>query len=148
MANNVNWGKVYCEILGNGAFGDVFYNTNSIPNNSVPTCWTTSVVTDVVVSSFLSNSGGYYVSSYANQPFSQLSSDAFIRTEWRVNWYNFQYRYSYSVSHSKNYSFTNETNLAFNSQLNIYQYNAYPQYLMFYDNIDLDSNDSANIINV
>ena len=107
-----------------------------------------ATVTDVVVSSFLINSGSYYVFSVAQQPFSQLSSDAFIRTEWRVSWYNFQYRYSYSISYSKNYTFTNENNLASNSQINIYQYNAYPQYLMFYDNIDLDSNDSANIINV
>ncbi len=107
----------------------------------------TPPITDVYVRSYL-NSGSYFVFSQVVQPFNELSSDAFIRTEWDVNWYNYQYGYSYVISYSKNYTFTNENNLYLNSQLNIYQPNAYPQFLTFYDNIDLDPNDPANIINV
>lgn len=103
-------------------------------------------VTDVYVRSNL-NSGSYYVYSEAAGPFSQLSSNAFIRSEWDVSWYNYQYRYSYFQYYSKNYTFTNENDLFFNSRLGVYEPNASP-YLMNYYNIDLDPNDSANIINV
>ena len=41
MANNINWGKIYCEMETNSAWGvDEVYTTNFIPDFSAPTCWT------------------------------------------------------------------------------------------------------------
>ena len=41
MANTINWGKVYCEMVTNSSFGsDTSYTTESIPDNSAPACWT------------------------------------------------------------------------------------------------------------
>jgi hypothetical protein len=42
MANNINWGKIYCDMLTNegwGADADFTVGT-SIPDFSAPTCWT------------------------------------------------------------------------------------------------------------
>ena len=35
MANNINWGKVYCST----EFGDTFNTTYDIPQFSAPECW-------------------------------------------------------------------------------------------------------------
>jgi len=41
MANNINWGKIYCEMVTNSGFGsDTDYTTEFIPDFSAPTCWT------------------------------------------------------------------------------------------------------------
>jgi len=41
MANSINWGKEYCDMVTNSAFGaDVNYTTRYIPDFSAPTCWT------------------------------------------------------------------------------------------------------------
>tara|TARA_B100001059_G_C17679523_1_gene498944 strand:- start:732 stop:935 length:204 start_codon:yes stop_codon:yes gene_type:complete len=41
MANNINWGKVYCDMVTNSAFGaDTSYTTEYIPDFSAPSCWT------------------------------------------------------------------------------------------------------------
>ena len=41
MANSINWGKVYCEMETNSAWGvDEAYTTEFIPDFSAPTCWT------------------------------------------------------------------------------------------------------------
>lgn len=41
MANNINWGKVYCEMEVNSSWGaDEDWSTNYIPDFSAPTCWT------------------------------------------------------------------------------------------------------------
>jgi len=41
MANNINWGKVYCEMETNSSWGaDEDWSTNYIPDFSAPTCWT------------------------------------------------------------------------------------------------------------
>lgn len=40
MANNINWGKVYCEMETNSVWGtDTAWSTNYIPDFSAPTCW-------------------------------------------------------------------------------------------------------------
>ena len=46
MANSINWGKVYCEMLDNSSWGqDTQYTTFYIPDFSAPTCWGTVPVT-------------------------------------------------------------------------------------------------------
>lgn len=42
MANNINWGKIYCDMLTNEGWGaDADYTVGtSIPDFSAPTCWT------------------------------------------------------------------------------------------------------------
>ena len=40
MANNINWGKVYCEMETNDSWGqDTYWSTNSVPDISAPDCW-------------------------------------------------------------------------------------------------------------
>jgi hypothetical protein len=40
MANNINWGKVYCEMLTNEGWGqDADYSANAVNDLSAPTCW-------------------------------------------------------------------------------------------------------------
>jgi len=46
MANNLNWGKIYCEMITNGGFGtDTAYTTNAIFDSSGPACWATFPLT-------------------------------------------------------------------------------------------------------
>lgn len=46
MANNINWGKIYCEMITNSGFGaDTAYSTHSIPDISAPACWGTFPLT-------------------------------------------------------------------------------------------------------
>ena len=42
MANTINWGKIYCEMLDNSGWGaDTSYTVGeSIPDASAPSCWT------------------------------------------------------------------------------------------------------------
>jgi hypothetical protein len=45
MANTVNWGKVYCNMVTNNSWGvDIAYTTNAINDLSTPTCWTTFTI--------------------------------------------------------------------------------------------------------
>tara|TARA_R110000796_G_scaffold85414_1_gene185363 strand:+ start:2280 stop:2483 length:204 start_codon:yes stop_codon:yes gene_type:complete len=44
MANNINWGEVYCDILTNNAFGDSDWSANAINDISAPTCWAGGVL--------------------------------------------------------------------------------------------------------
>jgi len=40
MANNINWGKVYCEMTDNDAWGvAIQWSTNAINDLSAPICW-------------------------------------------------------------------------------------------------------------
>ena len=42
MANNINWGAIYCEMITNEGFGsDTAFSTNFIPDVSAPSCWGT-----------------------------------------------------------------------------------------------------------
>jgi hypothetical protein len=42
MANNINWGKIYCDMITNKGFGsDTAFSTNFIPDISAPSCWDT-----------------------------------------------------------------------------------------------------------
>ena len=42
MANNINWGNVYCEMEQDGSFGtDTLWSTNAINDIASPTCWVT-----------------------------------------------------------------------------------------------------------
>ena len=46
MANQINWGKTYCEIEENSAWGvDTLWSTRFVPDVSAPTCWTTFALT-------------------------------------------------------------------------------------------------------
>ncbi len=46
MANQINWGKVYCEMETNKSLGaDTNWSTYYIPDFSAPTCWTTFATT-------------------------------------------------------------------------------------------------------
>ena len=46
MANNINWGAVYCNMITDSGFGsDTAYSTNSIPDISAPACWGTFQLT-------------------------------------------------------------------------------------------------------
>lgn len=41
MANTINWGKIYCNMVDNGAWGaDTDYTTEFVPDVSAPSCWT------------------------------------------------------------------------------------------------------------
>lgn len=44
MANTINWGKVYCEMVTNKTWGDEVYTTNAINDLSAPSCWTTFTI--------------------------------------------------------------------------------------------------------
>ena len=44
MANTINWGKVYCEMVTNSSWGDEVHTTNAINDLSCPTCWTTFTI--------------------------------------------------------------------------------------------------------
>ncbi len=40
MANSINWGKVYCEMITNKGWGlDTQWSTFSVNDLSAPTCW-------------------------------------------------------------------------------------------------------------
>tara|TARA_R100001510_G_C7619552_1_gene180790 strand:+ start:585 stop:800 length:216 start_codon:yes stop_codon:yes gene_type:complete len=40
MANSINWGKVYCDMVTNSSWGvDKAFSTEFIPDFSAPTCW-------------------------------------------------------------------------------------------------------------
>jgi hypothetical protein len=42
MANNINWGKIYCDMITDKGFGsDTAFSTNFIPDISAPSCWDT-----------------------------------------------------------------------------------------------------------
>ena len=42
MANNIDWGSVYCEMEQDGSFGaDTLWSTNAINDIASPTCWVT-----------------------------------------------------------------------------------------------------------
>lgn len=41
MANSINWGNNYCDILTNKAFGDYGWSANAINDVSAPECWGT-----------------------------------------------------------------------------------------------------------
>lgn len=46
MANSINWGKIYCEMETNSAFGaDEQWSTFAINDLSAPTCWSLVPVT-------------------------------------------------------------------------------------------------------
>ncbi|QDP48322.1 MAG: hypothetical protein Tp1111SUR761211_6 [Prokaryotic dsDNA virus sp.] len=46
MANNINWGKVYCEMVTNSTWGtDSAFTTEFIPDISAPSCWGTFPIT-------------------------------------------------------------------------------------------------------
>ena len=46
MANSIDWGKIYCEMEQEGAFGaDTFWSTNAINDIASPTCWVTFAIT-------------------------------------------------------------------------------------------------------
>tara|TARA_R110000803_G_scaffold51477_4_gene106383 strand:+ start:536 stop:751 length:216 start_codon:yes stop_codon:yes gene_type:complete len=46
MANNINWGAVYCQMITDGGFGsDTAYSTMAIPDISAPACWGTFPLT-------------------------------------------------------------------------------------------------------
>ena len=46
MANNINWGSIYCSMITDSGFGsDTAYSTNSIPDISAPSCWGTFELT-------------------------------------------------------------------------------------------------------
>ena len=42
MANTINWGTIYCQMITDSGFGsDTAYSTMSIPDISAPACWGT-----------------------------------------------------------------------------------------------------------
>ena len=42
MANNINWGKIYCDMATNDSWGaDTYWSTNAINDIASPTCWDT-----------------------------------------------------------------------------------------------------------
>ena len=42
MANNINWGAIYCNMITDEGFGsDTAFSTNFIPDISAPSCWDT-----------------------------------------------------------------------------------------------------------
>lgn len=46
MANQINWGKIYCEMETDQSWGeDTLWSTNFVPDFSAPTCWTTFALT-------------------------------------------------------------------------------------------------------
>jgi len=51
MANNINWGKVYCEMKDNFAWGPSALNTTqySIPDEAAPACWGFPLLADTTL---------------------------------------------------------------------------------------------------
>lgn len=45
MANQINWGEMYCEMQANEAWGDEQWNTFTILDESAPTCWSIIPIT-------------------------------------------------------------------------------------------------------
>ena len=46
MANNINWGKIYCDMEVSGSFGaDEQWSTFSIYDPGAPACWSNVPVT-------------------------------------------------------------------------------------------------------
>jgi len=46
MANNINWGEIYCSMITNIGFGqDTAFSTEAIPDISAPACWGTFPLT-------------------------------------------------------------------------------------------------------
>ena len=46
MANNINWGSIYCEMEQDSAFGaDTLWSTNAINDIASPACWLTFKIT-------------------------------------------------------------------------------------------------------
>jgi hypothetical protein len=45
MANQINWGKIYCDMQTNESFGDEQWATFAIPDISAPECWSLIPVT-------------------------------------------------------------------------------------------------------
>lgn len=42
MANTINWGSIYCQMITDSGFGsDTAYSTMAIPDISAPACWDT-----------------------------------------------------------------------------------------------------------
>ena len=42
MANNINWGKIYCDMEQDNSFGaDTLWSTNAINDIASATCWIT-----------------------------------------------------------------------------------------------------------
>jgi len=42
MSNNIDWGKIYCNMEQDGSFGaDTLWSTNAINDIASPTCWVT-----------------------------------------------------------------------------------------------------------
>ena len=46
MANSINWGKVYCNMVTDSSWGtDLAWSTRSILDSAAPTCWDTFAIT-------------------------------------------------------------------------------------------------------
>ena len=58
MANTIDWGKIYCDMIDNSAWGaDSNYTAGeSVPDFSAPTCWT-------LVPAFTSDTNTYRAST-------------------------------------------------------------------------------------
>tara|TARA_R100001443_G_scaffold73523_1_gene81453 strand:+ start:435 stop:650 length:216 start_codon:yes stop_codon:yes gene_type:complete len=68
MANSINWGSVYCQMITDESFGsDTAYSTNNIPDLSAPTCWGTFALTADLTSisgtAFLADTTNYKASA-------------------------------------------------------------------------------------
>ena len=51
MANTINWGKVYCEMINYTGWGaDTAWSTNAVNDISAPTCWGTFALTSDLIS--------------------------------------------------------------------------------------------------
>ena len=51
MANSINWGSIYCQMITDESFGaDTAYSTQDIPDISAPTCWATFPLTADLIS--------------------------------------------------------------------------------------------------
>ena len=59
MANTINWGKIYCEMIANDGFGiDEQYTTYFIPDFSAPECWSGETPTTPFTADMVSYFGG------------------------------------------------------------------------------------------
>jgi hypothetical protein len=46
MANTIDWGKIYCNMIDNTGWGaDTAWSTNFVPDFSAPSCWGTFALT-------------------------------------------------------------------------------------------------------
>jgi len=46
MANTINWGKVYCEMITNDGWGaDTAWSTRAVYDPAAPSCWLTFALT-------------------------------------------------------------------------------------------------------